>query len=203
VLPPLHQSHDHLNKQIEVEVDNKVEETWRLAFQKLTADNAEEGVDLVWFIVDGFVLYWDKVGYSTFQSLISGLCWSSGCSTVSPRTTWFAQEAAGRTTGLRSSKWVETAATLILADPDDAAAGGVWVDPPHYFDQIVYPAYVKAHEDIFEGGDVEKGELRKGWDLKVMAPLEGKEEMTRAFEQSCENIIEACRRGAGTVIDPS
>ena len=32
----------------------------------------------------------------------------------------------------------------LKADPNDAAAGGVWTDPPNYFEQIVYPAYVKA-----------------------------------------------------------
>jgi hypothetical protein len=60
-LPPLHNSHDHLNKQIEVDVDSAVEARWREAFEKLTADKAGEGVELVWFIVDGFVLYWDEV----------------------------------------------------------------------------------------------------------------------------------------------
>jgi len=52
---------------------------------------------------------------------------------------------------------------------------------------------------------VEEGELRGSWgidgkDLLVMAPLEGEEEMTRAFQQSCEAIIEACRRDVGTKV---
>ena len=86
-------------------------------------------------------------------------------------------------------------------DPDDAAAGGVWVDPPNYFDQIVYPAYVKAHEDIFERGDVEKGALRPAWEgLQVLAPLEGEEEMTKAFQLSCQIILEACRNGTGSFL---
>lgn len=84
-------------------------------------------------------------------------------------------------------------------------AGGVWEDPPNYFDQIVYPAYVKAHEHIFEDGNVEKGMLRETWglggkSLQVMRPLEGEEEMTKAFEKSCEVIIEACRGNIGTVV---
>lgn len=94
---------------------------------------------------------------------------------------------------------------LCRVDPDDAAAGGVWVDPPNYFDQIVYPAYVKAHGYLFEGGNVEEGTLQDSWGAKgrklvVMAPLEGGEEMTRAFQQSCQAIIDACRSDAGTWI---
>jgi len=36
----------------------------------------------------------------------------------------------------------------------------MWVDPPYYFDGIVYPAYVKAFGHLFEGGDVEHGDLQ-------------------------------------------
>ena len=39
--------------------------------------------------------------------------------------------------------------------PDDI----IWRDPPNYFENIVYPAYVDAHRDIFKKGDVEQGEL--------------------------------------------
>ncbi len=62
VLPPLHSSHDHLNKQVEVDVDSKAETRWREAFRELVEIKAAEGVELTWFIVDGFVLYWDEVG---------------------------------------------------------------------------------------------------------------------------------------------
>lgn len=30
-----------------------------------------------------------------------------------------------------------------------------WVDPPEYFDKIVYPAYAKSHGYLFQGDDVE------------------------------------------------
>jgi nicotinamide/nicotinate riboside kinase len=78
----------------------------------------------------------------------------------------------------------------LKADPNDAAAGGVWTDPPNYFEQIVYPAYVKAHEHIFENGDVENGKV-KSEGLHVLQPLEGKEEMTKCFKESCEIIQRA------------
>jgi nicotinamide/nicotinate riboside kinase len=88
---------------------------------------------------------------------------------------------------------------LLKADPDDAAAGGVWTDPPKYFEQIVYPAYVKAHEQIFEAGDVEEGEVRPEWQakgLQVLKPLEGSAEMSRCFEQSCGYIVRALEHGS-------
>ncbi|KAI5819743.1 P-loop containing nucleoside triphosphate hydrolase protein [Pyronema omphalodes] len=33
---------------------------------------------------------------------------------------------------------------------------GYWQDPPGYFDDIVWPNYVKAHEHLFENGQVEQ-----------------------------------------------
>ena len=40
------------------------------------------------------------------------------------------------------------------SDPE----GTLWRDPPDYFDQIVYPAYVRAHTRMFKDGDIEKGQ---------------------------------------------
>lgn len=37
--------------------------------------------------------------------------------------------------------------------------GEVWEDPPSYFDEIVWPAYLDAHAGMFEKGDVENGAL--------------------------------------------
>jgi hypothetical protein len=35
--------------------------------------------------------------------------------------------------------------------------GSFWQDPPNYWDDIVWPAYIKAHKNMFEGGDVSLG----------------------------------------------
>jgi nicotinamide/nicotinate riboside kinase len=32
-------------------------------------------------------------------------------------------------------------------------------DPPGYFEHVIWPGYVQAHKALFEGGDVEKGQL--------------------------------------------
>lgn len=37
--------------------------------------------------------------------------------------------------------------------------GEVWEDPPFYFDEIVWPAYLEAHAKMFENSDVEHGAL--------------------------------------------
>ncbi|KAK9237565.1 P-loop containing nucleoside triphosphate hydrolase protein [Lipomyces kononenkoae] len=36
-----------------------------------------------------------------------------------------------------------------------ATIEGFWVDPPGYFENIVWPGYVKAHKHLFEGEDIE------------------------------------------------
>jgi nicotinamide/nicotinate riboside kinase len=63
VLPELHQSHDHLNKQVEVEIDSGVFERARARFTEIEADSHARGEAIVWYIVDGFVLFWDKVSW--------------------------------------------------------------------------------------------------------------------------------------------
>lgn len=58
-LPDGHSSNDHLNKQAEVAVDLDVAQEWQLKLAKATEEAEAQGTKLVWFIVDGFVLYWD------------------------------------------------------------------------------------------------------------------------------------------------
>jgi nicotinamide/nicotinate riboside kinase len=41
----------------------------------------------------------------------------------------------------------------VQSDPE----GALWRDPPHYWEQIVWPAYLRAHRDVFVNGDVETG----------------------------------------------
>lgn len=69
-LPAQHQSHDHLNKQVEVDVDHSVIDQAREGFQRIEDDQRSKGFELVWFLVDGFVLYWDQVCFSFHHTLI-------------------------------------------------------------------------------------------------------------------------------------
>jgi hypothetical protein len=48
------------------------------------------------------------------------------------------------------------------SDGSDPEGTSVWRDPPGYWEQIVWPAYIEGHQDLFANGDVEKGELADG-----------------------------------------
>jgi nicotinamide/nicotinate riboside kinase len=41
----------------------------------------------------------------------------------------------------------------VQSDPE----GSLWRDPPHYWEQIVWPAYVEAHSGLFVDGDLARG----------------------------------------------
>lgn len=58
-IPLSHKSHDHLNEFREIRVDDDVKEKWKIEFERLRKEN--EGEEVVWALVDGFLLYWHKV----------------------------------------------------------------------------------------------------------------------------------------------
>lgn len=49
----------------------------------------------------------------------------------------------------------------------------------------MWPAYVKAHERLFENGDVEEGAPLAP--LELVEPVDG--DMTAAFAAACERIL--------------
>ena len=66
------------------------------------------------------------------------------------------------------------------SDPE----GSLWRDPPNYWENIVYPAYLNAHKDIFTNGDVEHGQLTLNAGGLIL--IEGLEiSMSDAVEQCC------------------
>lgn len=74
----------------------------------------------------------------------------------------------------------------VQSDPE----GSLWRDPPNYWEDIVYPAYVEAHEGVFENGDVEHGKpTNKVERLVLLESLETT--MTEAVERCCVVIKEA------------
>ena len=58
-IPPDHRSHDHLNEFKEIKVDDSVRVKWKEEFERLKREN--EGKQVLWVLVDGFLLYWHKV----------------------------------------------------------------------------------------------------------------------------------------------
>ncbi|EJD51187.1 P-loop containing nucleoside triphosphate hydrolase protein [Auricularia subglabra TFB-10046 SS5] len=112
-----------------------------------------------WVLVDGFLLYWDKD----------------------------ADDALDVRFLLRVPKDV-LVERRIARQGYYTAEGEMWVDPPYYFDGIVYPAYVKAHQHLFAAGDVERGAL-----LPAAAEA-GRLVLFDALEMSADDLLEkACQ----------
>jgi len=71
----------------------------------------------------------------------------------------------------------------VQTDPE----GELWRDPPNYWEQIVWPAYIEAHKHVFENGDCESGTSSGNTeDLLIIDELETG--MTRAVNQVCEKM---------------
>ncbi|KAI0675076.1 P-loop containing nucleoside triphosphate hydrolase protein [Trametes maxima] len=132
-IPPEHISHDHLNEQKDVPIEDAVYQKWRSHFEQVDQQHREHGEEIKWVMVDGFLLYWhpevvDKLDVRVFLRVPEKV--------LKQRR----HERHGYHTAVQS-------------DPE----GSLWRDPPHYWEQIVWPAYVEAHAGIVEDGDVEHG----------------------------------------------
>lgn len=76
----------------------------------------------------------------------------------------------------------------VQTDPE----GSLWRDPPRYWEQIVWPAYVDAHKDMFEDGDVEHGKVNPSFKGQRLLVIEGMDEsMDRMVEECCELVKDA------------
>ena len=60
-IPAEHSSHDHLNEQNEVPVSPDVIERWTEEFLRIGAEREREGEKIIWVLLDGFLLYWNRV----------------------------------------------------------------------------------------------------------------------------------------------
>ncbi len=69
----------------------------------------------------------------------------------------------------------------------------MWQDPPGYWDQIVYPAYIRSHKDMFEGEDVEKGEMKEEVKKKIVL-LDGmSSDLQELLDRSCQAVLDFVR----------
>lgn len=73
--------------------------------------------------------------------------------------------------------------------------GETWVDPPEYWDQIVWPAYLVAHQQMFVDHNVETGALDRSHPFaKDLVMLEARpnsiptDTMRRFVDQSLEAV---------------
>jgi nicotinamide/nicotinate riboside kinase len=77
----------------------------------------------------------------------------------------------------------------VQSDPE----GNLWRDPPEYWGQIVYPAYVGANREVFEDGDVENGPPSSK--VRGMILLESlKMDMNEAVDRCCTVLKEVAER---------
>lgn len=128
-IPEDHKSHDHLNEQKDIPIDREVRDKWTARFQKICEEADRNGEELVWGILDGFLLYWHP---DVFDPLDVRIYLRVPSAVLRQRR----HERHGYHT----------------------AEGSLWRDPPHYWEQIVYPAFIEAHKDVFVSQDVEHGE---------------------------------------------
>ncbi|ETW80261.1 hypothetical protein HETIRDRAFT_440275 [Heterobasidion irregulare TC 32-1] len=142
-IPAEHQSHDHLNEQKVIPVPPEVFERWRSEIQSLQRSvEVEKGERIVWGLVDGFLLYWD-------EEVVSRLDARFFLRVPHEVLRQRREERSGYHT----------------------AENTFWKDPPGYFEDLVWPAYVEAHRKMFENDDPENGAPRMEG-LTLIEPLE-------------------------------
>ncbi|KAJ7690668.1 P-loop containing nucleoside triphosphate hydrolase protein [Mycena rosella] len=163
-IPPDHHSHDHLNEQKDIPISPEERDRWVAVFERLMRQRAADGgEDIVWGLVDGFLLYWSP---EVIEQLDVRIYLRVPHDVLRQRR----HERHGYHTAVQS-------------DPE----GTLWRDPPLYWEQIVYPAYVDASRDVFEAGDVERGAPSgKVAGLVLLESLEMS--MGDAVSQSCKVI---------------
>ncbi|KAJ8083348.1 ribosylnicotinamide kinase [Marasmius tenuissimus] len=136
--------------------------------RKCSAERQSQGENLVWVIVDGFLLYWDERIVSTLDVKA------------------FVRIPEDVAKARREARSYYT--------PE----GDTWRDPPQYWEKIVWPAYLKAHKHIFESGDVVSGAPKPGNDLIVLESAQGGDEghgQRRDEEGTGNFLIVSCEQG--------
>jgi len=125
-LPEGHYSHDHLNEQKKVPISDDILRHWSDKFSAIEESWRVKDVRIVWALLDGFLLYWDKAVVDTLDVRVF---------------LNVPEEVLKKRRNERHGY--------------HTAEGSLWRDPPQYWEQIVYPAYVRAHERMFKDGNVE------------------------------------------------
>jgi nicotinamide/nicotinate riboside kinase len=69
-VPSGHDSHDHLNEQKEVPVKPGTIEKWAEEFRRIGEEREKAGERVVWLVLDGFLLYWNRVGHAENHDMV-------------------------------------------------------------------------------------------------------------------------------------
>ncbi|KAF8599698.1 hypothetical protein BDV93DRAFT_448845 [Ceratobasidium sp. AG-I] len=128
---------------------------WRTLFQEVGRDWLARNIRIEWRIVEGFVLFYnDEVVKNLDVQMF-----------------------------LRSPGHVLQQRRLDRSYPSDVD-GEAWVEPPNYWEQIAYPAYIEAHSHLFHKGDVEAGNLSREARTLGLLVLDGQgTEQNLSFEE--------------------
>ena len=70
-----------------------------------------------------------------------------------------------------------------------SSEGSLWQDPPGYWDDIVWPAYRKAHKDIFIAGDVSEGDPVPADDTEPTSEISGTTDVSSSNESSTTSSL--------------
>jgi len=171
-LPDDHSSHDHLNQQPPVQLDESLAASCKEEIARVQKEvEAASGVRIVWGLVDGFLLYWDPEVVDTLDARIFIRV---PCDVLKERR----EVRSGYATGEQMN-----------------SEGTFWKDPPEYFEKLVYPAYVDAHRSMFTDGDVEHGSTLLP-DLMVIEALQLS--MDDMVARCCEELVTVLRRSVDT-----
>jgi len=156
-----HFTHQHFSEQKPVEVEPETVRFWSTKFRQLEDEFRKEGERVLWVMVDGFLLYWHPDVYNALDVRI------------------FLRVPAAVLISRRNSRGGYT-----------TAEGELWEDPPDYWDNIVYPAYVRAHAGMFENDDLDKGKpTGKVPELVVIDSADMG--MTELLDRTCRRISNA------------
>ncbi|KAG2358907.1 hypothetical protein BDR07DRAFT_1293527 [Suillus spraguei] len=168
-IPDDHRSHDHLNKQtdlpIEEECQHRLAERFRVIQEQV---KESDHINIVWGLVDGFLLYWNQ---EVIEQLDMRFLLRVPLRTLEDR---------------RKARQVYITASI----------GRRMGRPPDYWEKIVLPAYLDAYREMFESGDVENGDLtNKVEGLVLIEPeKEGKRmSMTDIVERCCQELYKLVR----------
>ncbi|KDQ06486.1 hypothetical protein BOTBODRAFT_193029 [Botryobasidium botryosum FD-172 SS1] len=163
-LPDGHTSWDNCNDVKEISASDDVLNKWRNAFLGTEENYAKStGKKLVWIVVEGFLLFWHQAIVDLLDARI------------------FLRAPRDIIKERRLNRPVYYPAEGL----DEA-----WVTYPAYWDQLVYPAYVRAHNDLFEAGDIEHGKLSgKIQGLLLLEPVEV--DMSQMVDAICQHVLRA------------
>ena len=169
-LPPDFVSHESRRSQYECSIPDEQVQAWRDRFRSLAhfhlPKSASHAENVSVLLVDGFLLYYDA---RIRNDIDIPLFLRVDQATIKQRR--------------------EDRPNYVLDD------GTEFQDPPLYFDKIIWPAYRRAHANMFDNGDVEHGAVSAAGPLPSLIVFDGNSTPTdEAVNEACSAILEELKK---------